>query len=115
MWRRIKEERKTEKANKRDKSGWENNRVTEKNIGMMHLRSVTLGSALFYLLFFFFLFFYYSFLTTSHELFWQKLYNNVSDTNYFTKEFINGWCGKWLLTNEKAILMMGLDEKLIKY
>ena len=105
MWRRIKEERKTEKANKRDKSGWENNWVTEKNMGMMHFSSVSLGSALFYL----FLFIY--FLTTSHELFWHKLYNNDNDSNYFTKKFINYWYGKWLLVNEKNdILMVGLDE-----
>ena len=49
-------------------------------------------------------------LTTSHELFWQKLYNNASDTNYFTKKFTNYWCEKWLLVNEKVILMVGLDE-----
>ena len=73
-------------------------------MGMMHFSSVSLGSALFYL----FLFIY--FLTTSHELFWQKLYNNASDTNYFTKKFINYWCDKWLLVNEKVILMVGLDE-----
>ena len=29
MWRRIKEERKTEKANKKDKSGWENNQLSD--------------------------------------------------------------------------------------
>ena len=36
--------------------------------------------------------------------------NNSRDTKYFTKFFINCWCGEWLLINEKVILMVGLNE-----
>ena len=36
--------------------------------------------------------------------------NNTRDTNYFTKKFTNYWYGKWLLVNEKVILMVGLDK-----
>ena len=36
--------------------------------------------------------------------------NNARDTNYFTKNFTNCWCGKWLLINKKMILMMSVDE-----
>ena len=36
----------------------------------------------------------------------QKSKNNARDTNSFT----NYWIGKWLLVNEKVILMMSLDE-----
>ena len=39
-----------------------------------------------------------------------KWKNNTRDTNYFTKKFTNCWYGKWLLVNEKVILMMSLDE-----
>ena len=30
--------------------------------------------------------------------------------NYFTKNITNRWCGKWLLVNEKVILMTSLSE-----
>ena len=36
--------------------------------------------------------------------------NNVKDTNYFTKNCTNHWCGEWLLVNENVILMVGLNE-----
>ena len=38
--------------------------------------------------------------------------NNFRDTNYFTKKFTNCWYGKWLLINEKMILMVGLNKKI---
>ena len=54
---------------------------------------------------------------------WLKLYqsnslyitlackmNNARDTNYFTIFFTNNWCGKWLLINEKVIIIIVLDE-----
>ena len=40
----------------------------------------------------------------------HNIKNNAKDTNYFTNFFTNGWYGKWLLINEKVILMVGLDE-----
>ena len=36
--------------------------------------------------------------------------NNARDTNYFIKVFTNYWYDRWLLINEKRILMVGLDE-----
>ena len=75
------------------------NCVTKKNMGIMDFRFVTLGNTP-----------PFFFLTKFHELFWQKVYNNASDTNYFIKKFTNCWCDKWLLVNEKVILMVGLDE-----
>ena len=36
--------------------------------------------------------------------------NNAKNTNFFTKFFINYWCGKWLLVNKKVILIVGLNE-----
>ena len=51
---------------------------------------------------------------------WTKLNNafmnkkNARDTNYFTKKFTNCWCGKWLLVNEKVILMVGFRWKPIR-
>ena len=41
---------------------------------------------------------------------WFKNINNPKDTNYFTKNFTNCWCGEWLLVNEKVILMVSLNE-----
>ena len=45
---------------------------------------------------------------------WIECSNNIRiiarDTNYFTKNFTNYWCGKWLLINEKVILMLSLNE-----
>ena len=40
----------------------------------------------------------------------RKFFNNVRDTNFFTKSFTNCWYGKWFLVNEKVILMVDLDE-----
>ena len=40
------------------------------------------------------------------------LKSNVKDTNYFAKKFTNCWCGKWLLVNEKVILIVGLDDEM---
>ena len=41
-------------------------------------------------------------------LYYEK--NNNRNTNYFIKYFTNYWYGKWLLVNEKVILMVDLDE-----
>ena len=40
----------------------------------------------------------------------HNIKNNAKNTNYFTNFFTNGWYGKWLLINEKVILMVGLNE-----
>ena len=42
-----------------------------------------------------------------------KIMSNAKDTNFFTKKFTTCQCGKWLLVNEK-IMLVGLDEKSIK-
>ena len=42
----------------------------------------------------------------------QKKMSKARDTNFFTKNFTNCWCGEWLLINEKVMLMMDLDENL---
>ena len=43
-----------------------------------------------------------------------KIMINARDTIFFTKKFTNCQCGKWLLINEKVMLVVGLDEKSIK-
>ena len=40
--------------------------------------------------------------------------NNARGIIFFTKYFINYWCGEWLLINEKIILIVGLDENRLE-